>query len=324
MSKVGNDDLGHGKQPHDRLESEGIAGLREARNQLSWAAERVRLHSVRLGKWRSERGEPTIGDLSGSATLVKIGDRKGILTAAHNIRAKFPRGKNAHHGRTMEVIFGKDRRGSVFSTDVDLTCAVVKGGYHSEGEPKEMGPDIAWIPLGAEKASILELHGRVFFDWRDNRLPQVGAAATTWTDTSPHVAVGHLVTGYSFEREKTASRLSRPYLVEVAQDVFFPDRQWEIDGWDYQERVLDRVNDLNKVDVLFDEHVPRATHDKIPLLVDRVGGLSGGALWRFVGDQNIRHFDLVGVVWYQRWRDKDGVLRIVNHGRKSIHRVMTP
>ena len=62
----------------------------------------------------------------------------------------------------MEAIFGKHGGPAVVWTDVDLTNAIVEGGSHSEGEPEDMGPDIAWIPLDPEKASFFERYGKVF------------------------------------------------------------------------------------------------------------------------------------------------------------------
>ena len=324
MAETGSHEVGSDPQPQHRSEPENIVELRESRNQLKWATARARRHLVRLGKWRRERGEPTSADLSGAATLVKVGDRKGLLTAAHNIRRKFPGGKDAHKGETMEAIIGKHGGPSVVWADVDLTDAIVVGGWHVEGEPEEMGPDIAWIPLKAEKASFLERYGKVFFDWRDNRFPETSSAGESQSDKSRRIAVGQLVTGFSGEREKSASHLAGPYLLEIAQDAFFPDREWAIDGWDYQERVLDGDGEYGEAEAVFDDNVPIATRAAIPLRVDRVGGLSGGGLWRFGGDESERHFDLAGIVWYQRWRDQDGVLRIVNHGRESIRRVIAP
>lgn len=296
--------------------------LRETRNQLKWAATRARFHLVRLGKWRRDRGDPTRADLSGAGTLVKVGHRKGILTAAHNIRCKFPGG--AYKGQTMEAIVSKHGGPSVVWTDVDLRHAVVEGGRYSEGMPEKMGPDIAWIPLAPGKAGFFELYGKVFFDWRDDRFPTV-SDDDELTDASDRIAVGHLVTGFSGEREKSVSHLSvRPYIVEVAQDAFFADREWVIDGWDYQERVLDSDRESDEAEFMFDKDVPTAARAAIPLRVDHVGGLSGGALWRFGGDEDDRYFDLAGVVWYQRRRDEGGVLRIVNHGRNSIQRLIVP
>lgn len=224
----------------------------------------------------------------------------------------------------MEAIIGKHGGPAVVWTDVDLTDAIVEGGHHEKGDSEEMGPDIAWIPLGEEKASFLERYGKVFFDWRDDRFPKISSPGDSQSDRSRQIAVSHLVTGFSSEREKSASHLSGFYLLEIAQDAFFPDREWEIDGWDYQERVLDGGGEYGEGEAIFDDNVPIATQAAIPLRVDRVGGLSGGGLWQFGGDENDRHFDLAGVVWYQRWRDDDGVLRIVNHGRESIRRVTAP
>ena len=222
----------------------------------------------------------------------------------------------------MDAIIGKLGRPSVVWVDVDVTDAIVEGGGHSEGEPEEMGPDIAWIPLEAEKASFFERYGKVFFDWRDNRFPNFCRAGEPQTDKSRQIVVGQLVTGFSFEREKSASHLTGPYLLEIAQDAFFPHREWVIDGWDYQERVLDGGGEYGEGEAIFDDNVPAAVRAAIPLRVDNVGGLSGGGLWQFGDDENDQYFDLAGVVWYQRWRDSDGVLRIVNHGRESIRKVI--
>ena len=324
MAETGSREFGSQLQSQKRSEPDNIVELREARNQMKWAAARARLHLVRLGKWRRERGEPTSDDLSGAATLVKVGERKGILTAAHNIRCKFPGAKGAHRGEAMEAIFGKHGGPAVVWVDVDLSDAIIQGGSHSKGDAEDMGPDIAWIPLGPEKAGFFERYGKVFFDWRDNRFPSFSRSGDSQTDTSRRIAVGHLVTGFSSEREDAATQLSGLYLLEIAQDVFFPDREWTIDAWDYQERVVDDGGEYGEGEAMFDENVPRAARAAIPLRVDRLGGLSGGGLWRFGGDENDRYFDLTGVVWYQRWRDQDGVLRIVNHGRESIRRVIAP
>ena len=292
----------------------------EARNQLQWAGKRARFHVVRLGKRRPERGNPTNADLSGAATLMKVGEKRGILTAAHNIRCKFPGGKDARKGETMSVIFGKHQSTEVISMDIDITNAVVEGGTHTEGEPEDMCPDIAWIPVDLESASFFERYGKVFFDWRDNRFPTI--SDQTETNEGRRIAVGHLITGYSGEREQSASAVAGPYIVEVAQDVFFPERKWLDDGWDYEERVLESGGEGESVQGVFDENVPPTVREVIPLQVDDVGGLSGGGLWRFGGDVDNRYLDLAGVVWYQRWRADDGTLRIVNHGRDSIRRIV--
>ena len=322
MAATASHDFGSDPQSQQHSESQNVEELQEERNELKWATERARRHLVRLGKWHRERGEPTSADLSGAATLVKVGDRKGILTAAHNIRCKFPGGEDAHRGETMEAIIGKLGRPSVAWADVDLTDAIVKGGWHSKGEPEEMGPDIAWIPLGAEKASFFERYGKVFFDWRDNRFPNFRRTEAPQADKLGQIVAGQLVTGFSFEREKSASHLIGPYLLEIVQDAFVLDREWAIDGWDYQERVLDGGGAYGEGEAIFDENVPATVRAAIPLRVNCVGGLSGGGLWLFGSEENNRYFDLVGVLWYQRWRDDDGVLRIVNHGRESIRKVI--
>ena len=322
MIEASNDDSGSELQSMNGSGSENTLELREARNRLQWAGTRARLHLVRLGKWRRERGDPTNADLSGAATLVRVGNRKGILTAAHNIRCKFPAGRDAHKGETMGAIFGKHGGPAVVWTDVDLTNAIVEGGSHSKGEPEDMGPDIAWIPLEPEKASFFERYGKVFFDCKDNKVPATSGASDVQTGNSRRIAVGHLVAGFSGEREKAASHVSGLYLLEVVQDVFFPDREWAIKGWDYEERVLDSGGESDERDAVFDDNVPMVTRAEIPLRVDHEGGMSGGGLWRCGGDENDRHFDLVGVVWYQRWRDEYGVVRIVNHGRESIRKII--
>lgn len=303
-------------------DSEDIAVLRATRDKLKWAAPKARYHLVRLGKWHKGRGDPTPDQLSGAGTLVKIGHRKGILTAAHNIRAKFP-GSASYWGQTMEAIIGKSGRPTI-SIDVELRHAVVEGGTYSKGEPEQMGPDIAWIPLHPEKVGLFEQHGKVFFDWRDGRFPAT-ADGDSRTDRSRSIAVGHLVTGFSGVREDAVSQPSGPpRMLEVAQDAFFPEREWEGDGWDYQERVLDSTADGDDVEVHFDEDVSMADRAAIKVRVDDVGGLSGGAVWRFGRDEKGCYFDLAGIVWYQRNRDESGVLRIVNHGRNSIRRVIAP
>lgn len=85
MAETGSHELGSDPQSQHHSEPDNIAELRKARNELKWVTARARRHLVRLGKWRRERGEPTRDNLSGAGTLVKVGDRKGILTAAHNI-----------------------------------------------------------------------------------------------------------------------------------------------------------------------------------------------------------------------------------------------
>ena len=99
MAATGSDEFGSDPQSQQRSEPENIEELREDRNELKWATERARRHLVRLGKWRRERGEPTSADLSGAGTLVKVGDRKGILTAAHNIRWQVSRRQGRAQGR---------------------------------------------------------------------------------------------------------------------------------------------------------------------------------------------------------------------------------
>ncbi len=222
----------------------------------------------------------------------------------------------------MSVIFGKHQGAEVISKEVDLTNAVVEGGTGTTGEPEDMCPDIAWIPLDSESANFFTLYGKVFFGWRDNRFP--ATSGQTNTTDGRRIAVGHLITGFSGEREQIASDVSGPYIMEVAQDVFFPDREWRIDGWDYEERVLESGCEAEGEQMMtFDDNVSQAVREVIPLRVDHVGGLSGGGLWRFGGNDDNRYFDLAGVVWYQRWRADDGTLRIVNHGRDSIRRIIT-
>lgn len=302
-------------------ESDDIATLRAARDKLDWAAPRARRHLVRLGKWHRDGGDPTPDQLSGAGTLVKIEGQKGILTAAHNITAKIPGG--AYQGQTMEAIIGHRGRPTDW-TDIDLSCAVVEGGRRWDGEAEQMGPDIAWIPLDPEKTHFFDRNGKFFFEWRDGKFPET-ADGDSPTDESRSIAVGHLVTGFSGAREEAVSRPSAPpMLLEVAQDAFFPEREWERDGWDYQERVLDSTADGDAAEVHFDEDVSMADRAAIKVRVDHVGGLSGGAVWRFGGDEKNQYFDLAGIVWYQRWRNKNGVLRIVNHGRKSIRRLIAP
>ena len=310
-----------GTKDNCRIDSEtrDIAALRAARDKLAWAAPKARDHLVRLGKWRRDEGDPTPDQLSGAGTLVKIGHRKGILTAAHNIRAKFPGG--AYRAQTMEAIVCQPERRTAW-IDIDLRHAVVEGGTYSKGEPEQMGPDIAWIPLHPEKTHFFDRYGKRFFEWRDGRFP-TAADGDSATSGSGSTAVGHLVTGFSGAREDALSRPSgTPMLVEIAQDTLYLEREWESDGWDYQERALDSTDD--DAEVHFDENVSMADRAATPALVDDVVGLSGGAVWRFGGDDKDRYFDLAGVVWYQRKRGKNGVLRIVNHGRNSIRRLIAP
>ena len=295
--------------------------LRYARKELRWAAYRARSHLVRLAKWRDKSVSPQPSDLSGAGTLVNFYGNKGILTAAHNIRCKFPSTQTSYIGATMDLVFGRLGNGpNVVGAPIDITSINIEGGNIEKGDAKNMGPDIAWIPLLPEAVSFAERHGKVFFQWKEDRFPNTTTTYDKNSQSMTRIPVGHLVTGYSGKREEAIAGHG-PSILELMQDVYFPCDEWEKDGWDYEERVMEGPDANWKLTA--DSRLRQEVVSDIPLRVDHVGGLSGGGVWKFGGDSEKRFFDLSGLVWYQKWRNDKGEIRIVNHGRDSMRRIMS-
>lgn len=295
--------------------------LRYAREELRWAACRARSHLVRLAKWHDKSIPPQPSDLSGAGTLVNFSGNKGILTAAHNIRCKFPSTQTSYIGTTIDFVFGRPgNKPNVIGKPIDITGINIEGGNTERGEAKNMGPDIAWIPLLPEVVAFAERYGKVFFQWKEDRFPNTTTIYDSNNEFMTRIPVGHLVTGYSGKREEAIAGHG-PSILELMQDVYFPCDEWEKDGWDYEERVMEGLEQNWKLTT--DTRLRQEVVNDIPLRVDHVGGLSGGGVWKFGGDNEKRLFDLVGLVWYQKWRNDKGEIRIVNHGRDSIRRIMS-
>ncbi len=285
---------------------------------------RLRSHLVRLAKVQEEAGGGVAGHLSGGATLIRSGDRRGLLTAAHNVVCKFPRKTTSFIGQSMEVLVGTFRPNQMAVVTVDLSGAVIEGGIYERGDEREIGPDIAWIPLDDDSANRIEKYGRVFFNLHEGRFPGIVDKDSTAVETNGGMYVGYLVTGFSGVREEIVRHEHGPGILELAQDVYPYEDRWRAGGWDYEIRVIEDGSEVDDENFILDLSLPQAVRSRIPTRVERLGGLSGGGLWIFGEDKDLRQYvDLVGVVWYQSGsHEHDTSLRIVNHGRASIDRII--
>ena len=292
------------------------------RERASSKISELQRHVVRLGILPNEARTPDHDDLSGSGILLSVHGNKGVLTAAHNIRYKFSRRTNDYSGEKMDAIIPVSRGDRMMGVPVDLIGATICGGTHSDGDSKLIAPDIAWIPLNPETAAIFEQQGRVFFDLRDGRFPDISKSKDVDIDQDG-MFVGFTTVGFSHERERMVPREFGHKMFAVTQDAFWHESEWEEDGWDYQIRVIDDGEEIEEENFVFDKDVPEEARKHIPFRVHDLGGLSGGGIW-IVGELRDGEIatDLVGLIWYQCPTQKhEKEIRIVNHGRKSIERI---
>lgn len=295
---------------------------REDQERISWAGARAGAHLVRLGKWRKERGQPTHEDLSGSGILLRVGDQRGILTAAHCIRGMFTPNDDLIQNETIDVIARKHRETHVVWRTIHLAQSILEGGHDTNFEPRDSGPDIAWIPMNIEHVRFFEQFGHVFFEWREGRFPEFKGPSNS--DTRKTVLYVDVVSGYSYEREMAVSNKEHHFAIEVVQYLFPLCDRWSRGGWDYEKRILDFGKPDDAEEVVFDAGMPENIRTRIPSRVDLVTGFSGGGVWRAGCDDDDRqYFDLTGIVWSQYFRDRDGVLSIVCHGKDSIRRIIS-
>ena len=292
------------------------------RERASSKINQLQRHVVRLGILPHETRTPDHRDLSGSGVLLNVHGNKGILTAAHNIRYKFSRHMDNYSEKKMDAIIPVSRGDRMMGVPVDLIGATICGGTHSDGDPKSIGPDIAWIPLNPEIQAILEQQGRVFFGLRDGRFPDVSKSKEVDIDQDG-MFVGFTAVGFSHERERMVPPEFGHKMFAVTQDAFWHESEWEEDGWDYQTRVIDDGEEIEEKDFVFDKEIPEEARKQIPSRVYDLGGLSGGGIW-IVGELRDGEIatDLIGLIWYQCARqENEKQIRIVNHARKSIERI---
>ena len=296
----------------------------EFRRRTGSVSYRLRSHLVRLAKVQEDAEGALASHLSGGATLVKSGDRRGLVTAAHNVVCEFPRRMASFIGQSMEILVGTFRSNQMAVVTVDLSGAVIEGGLYERGDERKTGPDIAWIPLDDDAANRIEKYGRVFFNLHENRFSRIIGKDKVAIGDGGGMYVGFLVTGYSGVREEIIWHEHGPGILEIAQDVYPYEDRWCAEGWDYEIRVIEDGGEVSDENFVLDLNLPDTVRSKVPTRVESLGGLSGGGLWIFGEDKDMRQYvDLVGVVWYQSGNQKhDNSLRIVNHGRASIDRII--
>ena len=295
---------------------------KQFRERASFKINELQRHVVRLGIRPHEARTPDHRDLSGSGVLLNVQGDKGILTAAHNIRCKFPKSMDDFSREYMDAIIPLSRGNRMLGIPVELVGASIYGGTHEDGDPKSIGPDIAWIPLNPEVAAKFEQQGRVFFHFRDGRFPDISKFKNVEIDQDG-MFIGLTTVGFSDKRERMVPSEFGHKMLNVTQDAFWHECEWEEDGWDYQIRVIDDGEEVEEENFVIDKEISEEVRKHIPSRVYDLGGLSGGGIW-IVGELQDGQIvtDLVGLIWYQcARREEEKEIRIANHGRKSIERI---
>ncbi len=246
-------------------------------------ATRISEHAIAFTRYVRHRPDRRI-ELVGSGTLVRIGNRHAVLTAAHVVE-DLPR-----EGR-IGVLY----QPSFQHSSIDRTAlTVVK---LPRGDDPAIGPDLAAVLIHEPVAASIRA-ARRFFDlaaYRESML----------TSPEPDHLTPWATNGF-FEESIKSRRIPEAIVTEFHNTTLLGliDRRPDVAGFDYFEIPVSLTNRTN---------VP-----------DKLNGLSGGGLWQVPligkGDE-IRIKEppkLSGVVFYQLPHTSTD-FRVRCHGRNSVY-----
>lgn len=220
----------------------------------------------------------------GSGTLVKLRDRRFILTAAHVWdESKWARG----------ILFGlRETEASFVIERKNLNPQLLPAAAQAED-----GPDIALIELSPNDAGTFEAR-KSFLDL-DMQRSSLGE--------NPLKECNGLfaVVGIVGEKSEVVHREDGAVVANLRGDAFFGtlDKRTEVKGWDYLDLSAD---------------------SSLPHVPDSFGGVSGGSVWQIdlqmkngsIGWDRKRLFR--GVPFYQL-RPKEGVQVLRCNGPKALY-----
>ena len=294
---------------------------------LKTGADKTIRHTVRLAGASIEEAQgDTVEDLSGSGILVERGGRKGIITAAHNIRLK-RKSKQEIDEMEMYVLIAmySTRRGNggMEGIKIELTGTKILGGNPRDGK----GPDIAWIPLSADKAATIGDRSGVFYRMDDDKRPRMVQEGDNEVDLQESVG-GWLVTGFSTEQETIALTHDERAVIGRTQSIGPAENEWKENGWDYERRCIDRPSERWAERKRLDENMPARVREALPVHPEYMGGLSGAGVW-FLWQpaenqemQEVRH-QLAGMIYFQdSEKGEHGETTMINHGPRSLNRII--
>jgi hypothetical protein len=235
------------------------------------------------------------GEVSGSGTLVTIDGVRGILTAAHVVRHWHDSQPKDQRPKRLGIVPGRSA-----SALVEEPLAHFDDFVTEPGDPKEFGPDLAFVRIPSPSGFLATLIAEKSF--YDLTAPGVADRIVFITRTGPMASCG--VVAEKTERSNGQTTInSTVFLVTEPQS-------FEREGYDY-------------VDV-------RSRRSLEPNTPNSFGGVSGSGLWRFsiakLSESEIKPFDfhLAGVAFYQLPDTNDGIATVRFHGPRSIYEQLLP
>ena len=136
-----------------------------------------------------------------------------------------------------------------------------------------------------------------------------------------------MVSGFSVERESIAFEHGEMASIGQTRSIGPALKNWTTSGWDYERRCIDMPSDRSFEQVRHDETMPPHIRAVIPRYPAYMGGLSGAGIWFLWQNRNGRNGpmkrQLVGLVYFQdREKGSQGEMTMVNHGPKSLKRII--
>lgn len=224
--------------------------------------------------------------LLGSATLVTIKGRRGLLTAAHVLNV-IPR------TRPLGIVRFSSPNTQRLLVQFEHALRVAMGRTN-EGP---QGPDLGFIELPSEAIASLEARGNIFFNM-DLRRDDVIAGRY---ETKPHLScIVGAIAEWTMESLGPSTRTKNIGAYNLLGKVGMPRMHGGLDLVDFEPVYTER--------------------DEPP---SSFGGVSGGGLWRVMGVLENGSFDpvekvLLGVVFYQS-AVVEGKRTLICHGPRSLY-----
>ena len=290
-------------------------------------ADRLKRHTIRLARVPVDSTRDIAPeDLSGTGVLIARGDKRGIITAAHNVLLKKRHGQNIDD-MDMYILLSmyatRTQSSQMEGIKIPLTGTKICGGKCNDGS----GPDIGWIPLSVAVAATIETRSGVFYRMDDDRTPRIAEDGDDAERLQESIC-GYFVSGFSTEWEKVALGYGEKALLGRTQSIGQARNAWTDQGWDYERRCIDMPHERKFEQTKLDESMPSHIRRDLPPHPEYMGGLSGAGLWclwQTKGsreDGGIAH-QLCGMVYFQdKMKGTQGEITMINHGEQSIKRII--
>jgi hypothetical protein len=232
------------------------------------------------------------GKAIGSGTLIKIDNKKYILTAGHVVKDKHFKKADAIGLCYNESIRGIQRQ------RVERQLIIERSIWNSNNP--QSGPDLGLIEIPKDVTDWLDAKGMLFWNIDKN----IGVAGDQFKSDLGNVA------NFGYIDEYTLTRIENPNKILTLKHVLFPNN-----------------NTVGKVDKRkgYDYFSISIDYDQPNIPPQSFGGASGGGVWRIPINMNKTNNTmtcgnpfLLGMTFYQT-EIKNNKRELISHGWKSIY-----